>query len=200
MTIARSVAPGREGEFEDWSAALTRAASRWPGFLGAGLLRPGHVGEPWHVVFRFASAADLAAWEASPDRAEILAAGEPLVHATDVHRVSGLETWFALPGRTAPAPPRWKMFLVSAAGIYLLNILLTDAVRRLHRRVATVDTGGARLGARHRAHDVVGHAARRTGARDVALRPAAAPVRRQVCEAAGWSPSYSTTPMPLIHS
>jgi len=92
VTIARSVAPGREGEFEDWSAALTRAASRWPGFLGAGLLRPGHVGEPWHVVFRFASAADLAAWESSPERAEILAAGEPLVHTTDMHRVSGLET------------------------------------------------------------------------------------------------------------
>jgi uncharacterized protein len=125
VTIARSVAPGREGEFEDWSAALTGAASRWPGFLGAGLLRPGHVGEPWHVVFRFATAADLAAWDSSPERAEILAAGEPLVHATDVHRVSGLETWFALPGRTAPAPPRWKMFLVSAVAIYLLNILLT---------------------------------------------------------------------------
>ena len=125
MTIARSVAPGREGEFEDWSATLTGAASRWPGFLGAGLLRPGHVGEPWHVVFRFASAADLATWESSPERAEILAAGEPLVHATDVHRVSGLETWFALPGRTAPAPPRWKMFVVSAAAIYLLNVLLT---------------------------------------------------------------------------
>jgi len=126
VTIARSVAPGREGEFEDWSAALTRAASQRPGFLGAGLLQPGHVGEPWHVVFRFASAADLSTWEASPERAEILAAGEPLVHATDVHRVSGLETWFALPGRTAPAPPRWKMFLVSAAAIYLLNVLLTE--------------------------------------------------------------------------
>jgi uncharacterized protein len=125
VTIARSVAPGRENEFEDWSAALTRAASRWPGFLGAGLLRPGHVGEPWHVVFRFASAADLSAWDASPERTEILAAGEPLVHATELHRVSGLETWFALPGRTAPAPPRWKMFLVSAAAIYLLNIVLT---------------------------------------------------------------------------
>lgn len=127
VTIARRVAPGREDEFEDWSGALTRAASRRPGFLGAGLLRPGHVGEPWHVVFRFASAADLATWESSPERAEILAAGEPLVHATDMHRVSGLETWFALPGRTAPAPPRWKMFLVSAAAIYLLNILLTAA-------------------------------------------------------------------------
>ena len=39
-----------------------------------------------------------------------------------MHRVSGLETWFALPGRTAPAPPRWKMFLVSLAAIYTLQL------------------------------------------------------------------------------
>lgn len=131
MTIARTVAPGREGEFEDWSAALTQAAAVRPGFLGAGLLRPGHVGEAWHVVFRFATAADLAAWESSPERAAILAAGESLVHATASHRVSGLETWFALPGRTAPAPPRWKMFLVSAAAIYLLNIVLNGVYGEL---------------------------------------------------------------------
>jgi antibiotic biosynthesis monooxygenase (ABM) superfamily enzyme len=125
VTIARTVAPGREIEFEDWSGALTRAASAWPGFLGAGLLRPGHVGDAWHVVFRFATAADLAAWESSAERATILATGESLVHATASHRVSGLETWFALPSHTAPAPPKWKMFLVSAAAIYLLNIVLT---------------------------------------------------------------------------
>ena len=42
-----------------------------------------------------------------------------------MHRVSGLETWFSLPGRTAPAPPKWKMFLVSATVFYLLNLTLS---------------------------------------------------------------------------
>src|SRR6185312_13256587 len=76
-------------------------------------------------------AADLQAWEASPARAEHLAAGEDLVHSTNVHRVSGLETWFALPSRTAPAPPRWKMFVVSLAGIYVLQLVLNLAVTPL---------------------------------------------------------------------
>jgi uncharacterized protein len=80
------------------------------------------------VVFRFASAADLDTWEASAARAEHLAAGEELVHGTHVHRVTGLETWFALPGRTAPAPPRWKMFLVTAAATYVLQVVLNLAV------------------------------------------------------------------------
>ena len=44
------------------------------------------------------------------------------MQSTEVQRVTGLETWFALPGRTAPAPPRWKMFLVSLAGIYALQL------------------------------------------------------------------------------
>ena len=122
------MAPGRAAEFEEWSAELTRRAARFPGFLGAGLLRPGHVGEPWHVVFRFASAGQLQAWERSAARAEHLAAGDDLVHGTDTHRVSGLETWFALPGRTAPAPPRWKMFLVSFGAIYVLQLVLTVLV------------------------------------------------------------------------
>src|SRR4051812_44974433 len=90
VTVARQVAPGREADFEEWSAELTAAASHFDGFLGAGLLRPSRVGEPWHVVFRFDSAAHLHDWDASPQRAALLTRGEDLVHATDVHRVTGL--------------------------------------------------------------------------------------------------------------
>jgi hypothetical protein len=128
VTVARRVAAGREVEFETWAEALTRAASRFPGFLGAGLLRPGHVGEDWHVVYRFDSARHLADWEESAGRAALLEDAEHLMETTGVHRVTGLETWFALPGRTAPAPPRWKMFVVSMAGIYLLQVLFSVVV------------------------------------------------------------------------
>ncbi|MGE3286566.1 MAG: antibiotic biosynthesis monooxygenase [Pseudonocardia sp.] len=144
VTVARRVAPSREGDFEEWSERLTRAASHFPGFLGAGMLRPGHVGEPWHVVFRFASDAQLRAWDESPERAHLLAEGDELVHSTEQHRVSGLETWFALPGRTAPAPPRWKMFLVSLVAIFALQLVLNALVEPLHLplvlRVALVAT------------------------------------------------------------
>lgn len=123
VTAARRVAPGREAEFEAWAGRLTAAASRFDGFLGAGLLRPGHVGEEWHVVYRFDAAEHLAAWESSPVRARLLADAETLMQTTNVRRVSGLETWFELPGRTAPAPPRWKMFAVSVIGMYPLQLV-----------------------------------------------------------------------------
>ena len=125
VTVARRVAAGREADFEDWSEELTAVAANFPGFLGAGRLRPNKVGEPWHVVFRFDSALHLQDWEDSAERQTLLAEGEHLVEATDMHRVSGLETWFSLPGRTAPAPPKWKMFLVSATVFYLLNLTLS---------------------------------------------------------------------------
>jgi uncharacterized protein len=128
VTVARRVAPGRESDFEDFSSALTGAATRYPGFLGAGMLRPGHVGEPWHVVFRFDSIEHLRTWELSDERAELLATGAHLVDSTDVHRVTGPETWFALPSRTAPAPPRWKMFAVSVVAIYVLQLVLNLAL------------------------------------------------------------------------
>jgi antibiotic biosynthesis monooxygenase (ABM) superfamily enzyme len=132
VTVARRIAPGRESDFEDFSSALTRAATRHAGFLGAGMLRPGHVGEPWHVVFRFDSIEHLRAWELSPERATILATGEDLVASTDVQRVTGLETWFALPSRTAPAPPRWKMFAVSVVGIFALQLVFNLVLQPLH--------------------------------------------------------------------
>jgi antibiotic biosynthesis monooxygenase (ABM) superfamily enzyme len=130
VTVARRVAPGREVEFERWAEQLTRASSRFPGFLGAGLLRPGHVGEDWHVVFRFASQEHLADWEGSEERKALLARAEHLMETTAVHRVTGLETWFELPGRTAPAPPRWKMFVASVSAIYTLQLLFNMLVGR----------------------------------------------------------------------
>lgn len=129
VTIARRVAPGRETDFAAWSDQLTATAATFSGFLGAGMLRPSHVGDPWHVVFRFDSDLHLREWEVSSERARLLGAGEELVHSTDVSRVTGLETWFALPGRTAPAPPRWKMFVLSLCGIYVLQLVFNEALQ-----------------------------------------------------------------------
>jgi uncharacterized protein len=49
----------------------------------------------------------------------------------NVRRVSGLETWFELPGRTAPAPPRWKMFVVTAVVIFVLRPCLSVVLPRV---------------------------------------------------------------------
>lgn len=131
VLVARRVRPGKEVEFERWASELTRAASAFDGFLGAGLLRPGHVGELWHVVYRFASSRELARWEQSATRAELLAHGEQVMSTTHERRVTGLETWFEVPGRTAPAPPKWKMFVVTSIVIFVLQLMLNLVLYRV---------------------------------------------------------------------
>ena len=138
VLVARRVRPGKEVEFERWASELTRAASGFDGFLGAGLLRPGHVGELWHVVYRFASAGELARWEQSRTRSELLAHGEQVMSTTHERRVTGLETWFEVPGRTAPAPPRWKMFVVTSIVIFVLQLMLNLVLRRVASPIALV--------------------------------------------------------------
>jgi antibiotic biosynthesis monooxygenase (ABM) superfamily enzyme len=128
VTVARRVAVGREGEFEQWYDGIIGSASRFPGFLGSGVLRPHTVEQDWHVVYRFADPQALERWETSPERAEWLRKADDLARETGVARVSGLETWFALPGLTAPAPPRWKMFLVTLTAIVPLVLLMNLTV------------------------------------------------------------------------
>ena len=138
LLVARRVRPGKEVEFERWASELTRAAPAFDGFLGAGLLRPGHVGELWHVVYRFASADELARWEQSPTRSELLAHGEQVMSTSHERRMTGLETWFEVPGRTAPAPPRWKMFVVTSMVIFVLQLLLNLVLHRVASPIALV--------------------------------------------------------------
>ena len=117
LTVERRVARGREREFEDWARDALAAASRWDGFLGGGLLRPGPSHREWHLVYRFANPQALSAWESSAERRRWLDRLPELAEETGKHRVTGLETWFELPGRTAPAPQRWKMALVTWLGV-----------------------------------------------------------------------------------
>lgn len=123
VTVARRVTAGREAEFEAWADRLTAEATTFPGFLGSGRLRPADPADDWHVVYRFDTADHLAAWERSADRGRLLRDAEHLMSTVAVQRVTGLETWFSLPGRITEAPPKWKMFLVSGAVIYALQVL-----------------------------------------------------------------------------
>jgi uncharacterized protein len=132
VTVARRVEPGREAQFEDWYEGIISCATSFPGFLGSGILRPkeasgGDAGD-WHVVYRFSDAASLHRWEASDERAHWLRRADDFIEETGVSRVSGLETWFAMPGRTAPAPPKWKMFVVTLIAIVPLVVLMNILV------------------------------------------------------------------------
>jgi len=159
VAITRQLDVGHEAEMVSWLNAGIHLAERFPGFLGAGWVRPEADSTEWHMLYRFADSDALQQWEQSSQRAwwRASASGLGVVEAR-VEKRTGIEGWFDVPqstlveqspgrpgGSTPPPPPRWKqactIFLVffplSIAANYLARELLTGVALPL-RVLATV--------------------------------------------------------------
>jgi antibiotic biosynthesis monooxygenase (ABM) superfamily enzyme len=121
VVVSRRVRRGQERAFEDLSSQMTERAAGFPGYLGATLFRPASPEDPeYRIVFRFRDRETLTAWERSPARAELLERIEALLLAPEEREVlSGIVTWFTLPGQNPVRPPaRYKMTVVSWLALY----------------------------------------------------------------------------------
>ncbi len=116
VSITRHVDPSQSSEMLAWVQAGTSLAERFEGFLGSGWVRPSEGSPEWHMLYRFADADALAAWEASPQRAWWLEAAEGKIEATHVEKRTGIEGWFdaspSEPAAPPQPPPRWKQMVV----------------------------------------------------------------------------------------
>src|SRR5438552_15642595 len=118
VAVTFKVKPGHEAEFEAWAHDITTAAARYPGHLGASWVRSGG---SYHVIYRFADHAQFKGWYDSGERAAFLKRLEPIATRVSDEHLTGMETWFQLPGRAGrPAPPRWKMVLATWIGVFPL--------------------------------------------------------------------------------
>ncbi len=136
-SVTRHVDPSRSSEMLAWVQAGTSLAERFDGFLGSGWVRPSEDSPQWHMLYRFASADALAAWEASPQREWWLEAAQGRIEATRVERRTGIEGWFDEPATveatttTVPAPPpRWKQACVIFLVFFPLSVLANSALAR----------------------------------------------------------------------
>jgi antibiotic biosynthesis monooxygenase (ABM) superfamily enzyme len=128
VTVTRRALPGREAEMGAWVQAGQRLASQFPGFLGAGHVRPAGDGDVWHMLYRFADGGSLRRWESSGERQWWLASALGLVQEEQVERRTGIEGWFDEPRArevsTAPrTPPRWKQACVIWVAFFPTNLL-----------------------------------------------------------------------------
>ena len=123
---SRRVEAGREGEFEEWVSGILDAVKHYPGYLGSDVLRPKDAeDDEYRIIYRFDHASNLERWEGSDERRRWLDRAEPLVREQTVHRLTGLETWFTLPSRAGgPAPPRYKMVVVTWMAVFPLATVL----------------------------------------------------------------------------
>ena len=136
VSVTRHVDPTRTTEMLAWVQAGTTLAEKFDGFLGSGWVRPSEDSSDWHMLYRFADAASLAEWEASPQRAWWLEAAQGSVEESRRERRTGIEGWFddpptgsvpsvtdaAEPASMPAAPPRWKQAVSIWLGFFPVNL------------------------------------------------------------------------------
>jgi uncharacterized protein len=129
VAITRHVDPERAAEVAAWARAGEELLRARPGYLGNGWIRPDPESHEWHMLFRFADAESLAAWERSPERAWWVAAAQGLVEDAVDERRTGIEGWFDEPASTVqivktapPTPPRWKQMIAIFLVFYPLSL------------------------------------------------------------------------------
>ncbi|MBD2463849.1 antibiotic biosynthesis monooxygenase [Oscillatoria sp. FACHB-1407] len=129
VVISRRVKPGCEAEFEAFLTGVIAACSQFPGYLGSNIFRPVSGDDPeYRVIFKFDQLSHLRRWEASEERQHWFAQAEPLTEAPpQIQVLTGLETWFTLPGKPAiTPPPRHKMALVTWLAVFpLITVIST---------------------------------------------------------------------------
>jgi uncharacterized protein len=121
VVITRKVKAGREKDYEAWLLELQSQARGLPGYLGVTTQRPSATGPREYVsAIRFATLADLRAFESSELRSRHLALVADLVETDAVwERMTGLEFWFTPPPGTVVAQPsRPRMAVVMIVVVF----------------------------------------------------------------------------------
>ena len=140
-TVSRRVKPGHEPFYEQFLKGIIAAANRFPGHLGVEVFRPETAsGGEYRIVYRFDNAEHLRAWLESDERAAWLERVEPhVIGPMRTQFVTGLETWFTLPGRPATRPPPpYKMAVVTWITIFPLITLVVVVLGPLLKGLALV--------------------------------------------------------------
>jgi antibiotic biosynthesis monooxygenase (ABM) superfamily enzyme len=182
VNVTRRIKPGRVGEFEEWVSGITDAISRFPGYLGCEVLKPGDPsGTEYHIIFKFERLSDLQRWEDSDElrdwcgRVESFQEGQAQRHV-----VTGLQRWFVLPPSSgAPPPPRYKLVALTLAcdlPAYNRRVLLLG---RTLAAAAAGDQDAGGHGDNRAGYDLLGDAHLEAPFREVALSERVQRARRR---------------------
>lgn len=108
--------------YEQWLDEIVPAAERYPGHIGAVIIRPTGLGHTvYSIVLHFDTRAHLRFWLASQDRAALIAKAQPMLTEGDqVELRHEPALWFTPQPASAAAPKRWKQVLLTWSALYPL--------------------------------------------------------------------------------
>jgi uncharacterized protein len=137
--ISHLVKPGQEQEYEKWLHDISTVAQQFSGHAGVSFIRPADASHPEYVIIlKFDCYQHLKTWLDSPTRQRWIDKVKPLVQSDQTVQVlTGLETWFTLPGKLVQRPPkRYKMALLTALAVFAvaqtLGLVMAPLLSRLY--------------------------------------------------------------------
>jgi uncharacterized protein len=136
VSITRTVKPGSEQAFERALHEFVQRSLTLDGQLGVHIMRPapGSHSREYGIVRKFVNRDALTSFRTSPEYLEWnQVAAELTEGAGRVEELTGLESWFTLPGAPLRPLPKWKMALLTLLGVYPASLLLSVTVARLTR-------------------------------------------------------------------
>lgn len=125
--IYHLVKPGQEQAYEQWLRDVSAVAQQFSGHAGVSFVRPTDLSHPeYTIILKFDCSQNLKAWMDSPIRQQWMEKVKPLVQKDQsVQVLTGLETWFTLPGKLVQRPPkRYKMAILTTLGVFAVAQVL----------------------------------------------------------------------------
>ncbi len=130
LAVARKPRAGKASELEGRIHDLVEAAATFSGYQGASVVRPAPGRPEYLLLLRFATEADLRRWRSSKTCRELVAKANAITDGpSEVRELHGLEAWIDV--GNAPAPPRWKMAVLTWIALYPSLVATTLAVSPL---------------------------------------------------------------------
>lgn len=129
VAITRKVLPGKEQEFRDALRQFMGESFRYTGVHGASIIS-GPEGDDEReigILRTFKNKAERDAFYNSEQFKKWEEYASTVTEEPVYRELNGLEAWF----RSTPAPPRWKMALVTLCGVFPTSIFLNLTVSPL---------------------------------------------------------------------
>ena len=134
VSITRIVKPGCEADFERALHDFVQRSLALPGQHGVHIMRPapGSGSREYGIVRKFASREELEEFRLSP---EYLTWNHLAAELTEgqgrAEELTGLESWFTLPGAALRPLPQWKMAIATYLGVLPVVMVLSLTIGRL---------------------------------------------------------------------
>jgi antibiotic biosynthesis monooxygenase (ABM) superfamily enzyme len=115
VIVARRPVSGKEREMETFTSNVKNVVSQFPGHLETVICKPSNKNDPeYRIVIKFDTLKNYQHWEQSAEREQLAIKGNAITDETPQLKImTGLESWFSLPGNSPVKPPaKYKMVVV----------------------------------------------------------------------------------------